>query len=394
MMLFSMLSAAQGGKSIVFLSRHFGLSNRQMTNVIRHYLPILMRGIQKNFAQQGGLSSLLKTLDKGNYGSYYDDPNIYNNPEVRNRGITIMERALGGDEIQRKAMHRIYLSTGIDPDTLQLILPYVTTLALSTLYRKAHTQLNPSAMPNQLAYHGPNGSPQPQVRPRMPTQQNARKQPQAPVNPNMQQQYQQAPQQSQRGFAPQPQPNQFQQQMQRQPELRQELPGMGQQQPAAMPVSNPNNGQHNGMQQPQPQQQMQNANANANAGQHHQQPAMAPQQQPQQPQQERLPNIILQAQEAHAQKQRKISKKGRLSRMLKVPFQLAQGGNQQNQQPPRQEQQYQQQQQNQYYAEQHHTQQLQPSQPNLPQPRGPERKYVSLQEKLSAQLPWYEEQTG
>ncbi|MGH1349639.1 MAG: DUF937 domain-containing protein [Methyloligellaceae bacterium] len=383
MMLFSMLSAAQGGKSIVFLSRHFGLSNRQMTNVIRHYLPILMRGIQKNFAQQGGLSSLLKTLDKGNYGSYYDDPNIYTNPDVRHRGITIMERALGGDDIQRKILHRIYLSTGIDPDTLQLILPFVTTLALSTLYRKAHTQLNPSAMPNQLAYHGPNGNPQPQVKPRMPIQPNAPRRQQAPMPPNnTQHQYQQPPQQTQRGFAPQPQPSQFQQQMQRQPEARQELPGMRQQQPAAMPVSNPHNGAQPQHQPPvQPQQN----------GHQHQQPSMPAQQ----PQQERLPNIILQAQEAHAQKQRKISKKGRLSRMLKVPFQLAQG--QQSQTPPAQEQynngngQYHQQ--NQYYAEQHHTQQLQPSQPNLPQPRGPERKYVSLQEKLSAQLPWYE-QTG
>ncbi len=371
MMLFSMLSAAQGGKSIVFLSRHFGLSNRQMTNVIRHYLPILMRGIQKNFAQQGGLSSLLKTLDKGNYGSYYDDPNIYTNPEVRNRGITIMERALGGDDIQRKVLHRIYLSTGIDPDTLQLILPFVTTLALSTLYRKAHTQLNPSAMPTQLAYHGPNGNPQPQVKPRMPIQPNHQRQKQAPIYSNAQQ-YQQAPQQSQKGFAPQRQPSQFQQQMPRQQEVRQELPGMRQQQPAAMPISN--------SQQPVQQQQY-------NAG-GHQQHAVAPQQPPQ----ERLPNIILQAQEAHAQKQRKISKKGRLSRMLKVPFQLAQG--QQNQNTPMQQDPYNgQQQQNQYYAEQHHTQQLHPSQPNLPQPRGPERKYVSLQEKLSAQLPWYE-QTG
>ena len=115
-------------------------------------------------------------LDKGNYTSYYDDPNIYNNPDVRNNGLILMEQAFGSPQNQRKIYHRIYLSTGIDPDTLHLILPFVTTLALSALYKKARTpsksenlKVNQnSQVQNQVAFQNHHPIPQQAQAPKQP----------------------------------------------------------------------------------------------------------------------------------------------------------------------------------------------------------------------------------
>ncbi len=371
MMLFSMLSEAQGGKSIAFLSRHFGLSNRQMTNVIRHFLPILMRGIQKNFAKQGGLTSLLKTLDHDNYASYFEDPNIYSNPHVRNSGNIILEKALGSEEVQKQIMHRIYLSTGIDPDTLFLVLPYVTTLALSALYIKAHTSLNPAASATQLEYHG-----QPQAQPR-PVPQAPQYQ---PVN-HQQQQYAQPIQQQQ---AIQQPVQQTMQQPIQQPRTMQPgvIPHPAAQAPRQQAPQQQMHQQQIQQQQPHQQQAMHHTNA-------------MPQGYPQaQPQQEKLPNIIRQAQAAHEQKERRPAKKGRLSQMLKAPFQGSQSDNTSAQQ--RQPQQYATppQPQASHYQQQPQYQQVAHTPAQVPaRPQVPSRKYISLQEKLTSQLPWYE-QTG
>ena len=376
MMLFSMLTAAQGGKSIAYLSRTFGLSDRQMTNVIRHYLPVLTKGIQKNFAQQGGLASLLKTLDHGNYSSYYDDPNIYTNPQVRHNGLIIMERAIGSISVQRQILNRIYQSTGIDPDTLQLILPFVTILALSALYRKANGNILPQNVTNGLEYR-PQNKAQPQQMQNS-VQQNGGKTSQDDMHHEihkhlMQQEPQQAPQ-------------------------------YVQQRPQAASQQTQNFA-------PQQQPQMQNN---------------APQSQNETIGNERLPNIILQAQEAHAKRQKQSNGKSRLRNLLKASKkkpveQPVQNDQLSQKQTPQQAQNYQASAAMQHtrqapsqphmhhqmpqYAQQqqipvHQQQQMAPQQAQqdhmhqatqMPAPRRRTRKYVSLQEKLHNELPWYDQ---
>ncbi len=373
-MLFSMLSAAQGGKSIALLSRYFGLSHRQMTNVIRQYLPVFMRGIQHNFAKHGGLSSLLKVLDKGNYSSYYEDPNIYCNPDVRNNGLILMEQAFGSEENQRKIYNRIYLSTGIDPDTLHLILPFITTLALSALYRKART---PSQQDSLKTHH----TPQPQNHIHYNNAQPAR-QPQAPQNTHnvqddMHLQIQKHLEAQHQKHIAQPQHSNPQQNT-----IPQQVPNFAQQ-AQTRPV------QQNQINTPHQQQ--------ASRPFNHQQ-AAPEQRAPQQNQQdydEPLPNIIVQAQQAYEKKNRKKSGKSRLRGLLG-------GGDSkpQLQQPSAHQVKRQAPVNNQQVASptmHHRPSHAAPQQPvHLPQtnalvPQQKNRKYVSLQEKLSNKLPWYEQ---
>ena len=466
MMLFSMLSAAQGGKSIAFLSRHFGLSNRQMTNVIRYFLPILMRGIQKNLAKNGGLTSLMKELDHGNYSSYYEDPNIYSNPDVRLNGLLIMEKAVGDEVVQKQMLSRIYLSTGVDPDCLQLILPYVTTLALSALYRKAHTSVKPEQA-QSLSYRPINGK----TKPKTPAlnlntpevEKTVRKpaiQAGQTLSHNVQQNIPQnashntslaEPQDSLQSeianhlnhYSSEPQPAQ---------PLPQEHHPISEMPASEMPVQAPLNRQNGQFADPVMREQIpqqppaenfnqapiDNSQMNGYVTKHNGANNVPQMQQPGADlpvqhmvgaqNQERLPNIILQAQEAYAKKQRKKNNKSRLKRMLlpnfKKPIEMA--NVQQNTNVPQNANVQQHPNVQQHASVQHNagnppefaapqTQQFAHTPiPPIPQPMPntapapaqqrnnvvaqqtmgknvPGRKYVSLQEKLSNQLPWYEQ---
>lgn len=144
MSLFSMIAAAQNGTAISLMSKQAGVHSLQTANAIRQFLPILIQGIETNFAHRGGLSSLLQTLDQGNYIQYYNDPNIYTNPYIRHCGIAIMDRVIGSDHAKQKILNHIYFSTGVPVNALQFILPFVTIIALSALYRKAQLAAAPA----------------------------------------------------------------------------------------------------------------------------------------------------------------------------------------------------------------------------------------------------------
>lgn len=147
-----MITEAHNGKAIAIISKQFGLDQQQTTYAIQQYLPILMQSLEKNFAHRGGLSSLLQVLNKGNYAQYYDNINTYTDQTVYNKGSEIMDQVFGSREIIHKIFEKIFQDTGVEINTLGHIMPLVTLIALSALYRKAQisfAQTQNNILPNQ-----------------------------------------------------------------------------------------------------------------------------------------------------------------------------------------------------------------------------------------------------
>jgi hypothetical protein len=134
--LMDLLKATGGGDSIAQLAKAVGLGSSDTSNLVKTLAPALMRGMQKNTADDNGLAGLRRALESGGHERYLDKPELLASEETRNDGNNILGHIFGSKDVSRNVAASAAKDTGIDASLIKKVLPLLATLAMGAMSKK------------------------------------------------------------------------------------------------------------------------------------------------------------------------------------------------------------------------------------------------------------------
>lgn len=134
--LMDLLKTTGGGDSIGALARTVGLGSSDTSKLVESLAPALLRGVQKNTADDDGLASLRRALESGGHDRYIDDPNLMASEDTRADGNNILGHIFGSKDVSRNVAAAASKDTGIDAGLIKKALPLLASLAMGAMSKK------------------------------------------------------------------------------------------------------------------------------------------------------------------------------------------------------------------------------------------------------------------
>jgi len=134
--LMDLLKATGGGDSIGQLAKTVGLGSSDTSSLVKALAPALMRGMQKNTADEDGMVSLRNALETGGHDRYIDDPSLLASDATRTDGNNILGHIFGSKDVSRNVAAVAAKDTGIDASLIKKALPLLATLAMGAMSKK------------------------------------------------------------------------------------------------------------------------------------------------------------------------------------------------------------------------------------------------------------------
>ncbi len=131
-----LLKAAGGGDSVGQLAKTVGLGSSDASKLVAAIAPALMRGMQKNTADDNGLAGLRRALETGGHQRYIDNPELLATEETRKDGNNILGHIFGSKDVSRNVAAAAAKDTGIDASLIKKALPLLATLAMGAMSKK------------------------------------------------------------------------------------------------------------------------------------------------------------------------------------------------------------------------------------------------------------------
>ena len=131
-----LLKAAGGDNSIGQLAKTVGLGSADTSKLVAALAPALMRGMQKNTADDNGLAGLRRALESGGHDRYIDKPELLASAETRNDGNNILGHIFGSKDVSRNVAAAASKDTGIDASLIKKALPLLAALAMGAMSKK------------------------------------------------------------------------------------------------------------------------------------------------------------------------------------------------------------------------------------------------------------------
>ena len=131
-----LLKAAGGDNSIGQLAKTVGLGSADTSKLVAALAPALMRGMQKNTADDNGLAGLRRALESGGHDRYIDKPELLASEETRNDGNNILGHIFGSKDVSRNVAAAASKDTGIDASLIKKALPLLAALAMGAMSKK------------------------------------------------------------------------------------------------------------------------------------------------------------------------------------------------------------------------------------------------------------------
>ena len=113
-----------------------GLGSADTSKLVAALAPALMRGMQKNTADDNGLAGLRRALESGGHDRYIDKPELLASEETRNDGNNILGHIFGSKDVSRNVAAVASKDTGIDMSLIKKALPLLATLAMGAMSKK------------------------------------------------------------------------------------------------------------------------------------------------------------------------------------------------------------------------------------------------------------------
>lgn len=132
-----LLKATGGGDSIGQLAKTVGLGSSDTSSLVKALAPALMRGMQKNTADDNGLAGLRSALESGGHDRYIDDPSLLASKATRTDGNNILGHIFGSKDVSRNVAAAAAKDTGIDASLIKKALPLLATLAMGAMSKKS-----------------------------------------------------------------------------------------------------------------------------------------------------------------------------------------------------------------------------------------------------------------
>lgn len=134
--LMDLLKASGGGDSLGQLAKTVGLGSSDTSNLVEALAPALMRGMQKNTADDSGLAGLRRALETGGHDRYIDNPELLGSEDTRTDGNNILGHIFGSKDVSRNVAAVAAKDTGIDASLIKKVLPLLATLAMGAMNKK------------------------------------------------------------------------------------------------------------------------------------------------------------------------------------------------------------------------------------------------------------------
>jgi len=136
MNLMDLLSSGTGQSAVDEIARQMGMDQADAQSAVRHLMPALSRGLQRNAAQPGGLDTLLQVLASGDHQRYVEQPEVLGRAETVSDGNAILGHIFGSKDVSRNVAGRAAQETGLSSDLLRRMLPIVATVAMGVLSKQ------------------------------------------------------------------------------------------------------------------------------------------------------------------------------------------------------------------------------------------------------------------
>ncbi|MGI9238993.1 MAG: DUF937 domain-containing protein [Woeseiaceae bacterium] len=134
--LMDLLKATGGGDSLGQLAKTVGLGSGDTSNLVKALAPALMRGMQKNTADDSGLSGLRRALETGGHDRYIEKPELLAEAATRTDGNNILGHIFGSKDVSRNVAAAAAEETGVDAGLIKKMLPLLATLAMGAMNKK------------------------------------------------------------------------------------------------------------------------------------------------------------------------------------------------------------------------------------------------------------------
>lgn len=134
--LMDLLKATGGGDSLGQLAKTVGLGSSDTSSLVKALAPALMRGMQKNTADDSGVAGLRRALESGGHDRYIDKPELLASKATRRDGNNILGHIFGSKDVSRNVAAAASQDTGIDASLIKKALPLLATLAMGAMSKK------------------------------------------------------------------------------------------------------------------------------------------------------------------------------------------------------------------------------------------------------------------
>jgi hypothetical protein len=127
---------SNNGAAVQQLASQFGLAPAQAEAAMSALLPMVTAGLQREAATKGeaGLAAAIAT---GQHESYIDQPAVLADPATTLDGNAILGHMFGTKDVSRQVAAGAAQKSGIDPATLQKMLPVVAAIVMGYLAKRS-----------------------------------------------------------------------------------------------------------------------------------------------------------------------------------------------------------------------------------------------------------------
>ena len=127
------LIGSQSSNVVSELARQLGVNESQASAAAGQLIPALTRGIKNNSSTDGGLSSLINALQKGNHHNYLDNTSMLGQNSTIQEGNSILGHIFGSKDVSRNVANYGAQQAGLSSSLMKKALPVLAPLVLSAL---------------------------------------------------------------------------------------------------------------------------------------------------------------------------------------------------------------------------------------------------------------------
>lgn len=141
MRLFRTIAGAQSGHVFANMGAAFGLSDELAAQVVRYFVPPIIKSITRRTETAQGLLAFLEFLGNRRLSRYWNAPGIFGHPGVEAEGREILVMLFPQAAHVRKIVTNRAKVLPVEPFVLDAMFPYVAILALAAIEQKTREPL-------------------------------------------------------------------------------------------------------------------------------------------------------------------------------------------------------------------------------------------------------------
>jgi hypothetical protein len=141
MRLFRTIASAHGGRVFANMGAAFNLSDELAAQVVRYFVPPIVKAITRRTQTSQGLLSFLDFLGTHRLSRHWDNSDIFSHPDVEKDGQAVLVMLFPQVVQVRRIVNNRARVLPVDPYVLEGIFPYVAVLALAAIEMRTRQPL-------------------------------------------------------------------------------------------------------------------------------------------------------------------------------------------------------------------------------------------------------------